>query len=72
MAIKKKRNDYTTVSIPRSLYARIEKTIEGTGFMSVSAFVAFILRELLLEKTDKPLFAEETQIREHLKKLGYL
>ncbi|MCR4328846.1 MAG: ribbon-helix-helix domain-containing protein [Patescibacteria group bacterium] len=69
---QKKRTDYTTISIPRPLHERVQKMIQGTGFTSASSFVSFILRELLLEKGDGHLLAEETKIRERLKKLGYL
>lgn len=38
---------YTTVSIPRPLYEKIKKRIEGTGFTSVSDYVVYVLREVL-------------------------
>ena len=63
---------YTTVSIPKPLNDRIKKLIKPTGFASTSAFVIFVLRELLLVQGDSALIASETKIKEHLKKLGYL
>jgi metal-responsive CopG/Arc/MetJ family transcriptional regulator len=68
---------YTTVSIPVTLYNRIKKIIEGTGFTSVSQFVTYILREVIVqyetEKTEEPFSEEDKQrIIEKLKKLGYI
>ena len=63
---------YTTVSIPRPLNDKIKKFIKKTGFASTSAFVTFILREILLEKKGKPSGLGEEKIKEHLKALGYL
>ncbi|MCD6301226.1 MAG: hypothetical protein J7L82_04065 [Staphylothermus sp.] len=73
----KKTVKYTTVSIPITLYNRIKKMIEGTGFTSVSQFVTYVLREVIIaheESTYKePLTEEEKQkIIEKLKKLGYI
>lgn len=67
-------SDYTTVSIPKILYEKVNQRIEGTGFTSVSRFVVFILRELVTEpKKDKTPFSEEDkkQLVEKLEKLGY-
>ena len=44
---KEKRVKYTTVSIPLTLYNRIKKLIEGTGFTSVSQYVTYVLREVI-------------------------
>ena len=68
---------YTTVSIPVTLYKRVKKMIEGTGFSSVSSFVTYVLREIVAmyeeEKAAEPFSDEEKeQIIEKLKKLGYL
>ena len=69
---------YTTVSIPVTLYRKIEKLIEGTGFKSVSEFVTYILREVIamkeLEKKYEPeLSPEEIEaIKRKLKALGYI
>ena len=69
----------TTVSIPKPLANRIKKQIEGTGFHSVSSYVTFVLRQLLMvsEGNDIPKHEAfdtklEAQVRENLKKLGYL
>ncbi|RLE71124.1 MAG: hypothetical protein DRJ37_05570 [Thermoprotei archaeon] len=68
---------YTTVSIPTTLYNRIKKIIEGTGFTSVSSFVTYVLREIAAayeEEEEAEPFSEEerNKIIEKLRKLGYL
>jgi len=35
------------VSIPTTLYRRIKRMIDGTGFTSVSSFVTYVLREVV-------------------------
>lgn len=69
---KKKQNnentvEYGTVSLPLPLVEKVKKKIKGTGFPSVSAFVAFILRQLL--STEE---VDVTELRERLKRLNYL
>lgn len=69
---------YTTVSIPKTLFKRIEKLIEDTSFRSVSEFVTYILRQVVsdmeAEKLKSERLAEEEKkvIIERLKRLGYL
>ena len=65
---------YTTVSIPKPLHDKVKKFIKNTGFASTSAFVIFVLRELLIqnERNERPLVAGEAEIKEHLKHLGYM
>ncbi len=74
---KEKRVKYTTVSIPLTLYNRIKKLIEGTGFTSVSQYVTYVLREVIASheesKYEEPFTEEDKQkIIEKLKKLGYI
>ena len=63
---------YTTVSIPKPLNDKIKKFIKNTGFASTSAFVIFVLREILVEKKGRSSELGEDKIKEHLKALGYL
>jgi Arc/MetJ-type ribon-helix-helix transcriptional regulator len=69
---------YTTVSIPESLFKRIEKLIEGSGFKSVSEFVTFVLRQVVADMEAEKLKGEgltdeeRKAIIERLKRLGYL
>ena len=73
-----RRIKYTTVSIPISLYERIRKMIEGTGFTSVSQFVVYVLREVISEMEEEKIRSdsiseeEKKAIIERLKRLGYI
>jgi Arc/MetJ-type ribon-helix-helix transcriptional regulator len=75
---EQKRSKYTTVSIPTSLYERIRRLIEGTGFTSVSQFVTYVLREVVADIEEEKLRSAEVSeeekkaIVERLKKLGYI
>ena len=71
------KRKYTTVSIPITLYNRIKKLIENTGFTSVSQYVTYVLREVVStheESKYKEPFTEEDRrkIIERLRRLGYL
>ncbi len=63
---------YTTVSIPEPLNKKIKKLIKNTGFVSASAFVIYVLRELLVNKTEPSQLPDREKIREHLRALGYI
>ncbi|BEP18340.1 ribbon-helix-helix domain-containing protein [Pyrofollis japonicus] len=73
-----RRTRYTTVSIPVTLYERIKKLIEGTGFTSVSQFVTYVLREVVAEMEEEKLRSEvvseeeKQAIIERLRRLGYI
>ncbi len=74
---KERKGKYTTVSIPVTLYKRIRRIIEGTGFTSVSQFVTYVLREVVAsyeqEQSEEPFTEEEKkEILDKLKRLGYL
>ena len=63
------------LSIPTSLYGRLEEKIKGTQFHSVSSYVTHILRKLISEEEEgeKPFTEEEEEkIKQNLKSLGYL
>ena len=63
----------TNISIPSSLYRQIQKRIEGTGFESVSAYVVYVLREVLSEdERDGLTQEEEERVKERLRTLGYI
>ena len=36
---------YTTISIPRELYNRVEKLIQGTGFRSSTEYIVYLTRQ---------------------------
>ncbi|MDE1857167.1 MAG: CopG family transcriptional regulator [Candidatus Micrarchaeota archaeon] len=66
-----KKQEFTSISIPTTLFKKVEKHIEETGFPSVSGYVAYILRVLLTEgKKDKSDYEAEL-IRKRLRELGY-
>jgi len=67
--------EFTQVSIPTSLYKKIEEKIKGTEISSVSSYITKVLRESLAkEEEDKEVFSaeEEAKIKERLKALGYI
>jgi len=66
--------EYSTISLPAPLVDKIKKNIEGTGINSVSAYVAFILRQILSSPTKKsPLKKkDEAEVKKRLRRLGYL
>jgi len=78
VAEQRRRSRHTTVSIPVSLYERIQRLIEGTGFTSVSQFVTYVLREVVAEMEEEKLRSsgvteeEKKEIIERLKRLGYI
>jgi metal-responsive CopG/Arc/MetJ family transcriptional regulator len=65
--------DYGTISLPMPLIDKIKKRIEGTGMNSVSAYVAFILRQILSSSNEKNDLnkKEIKEISERLRSLGY-
>ncbi len=72
-----RKGKYTTVSIPVTLYNRIKKLIEGTGFTSVSQYVTYVLREIVAAheeaRYEEPFTQEDKErILERLRRLGYL
>jgi metal-responsive CopG/Arc/MetJ family transcriptional regulator len=66
---------YTTITIPSALFAKLQGKIENTGFSSVSEYITFILREMLLEtenkKGKKGNNKETADLVDKLRKLGY-
>jgi Arc/MetJ-type ribon-helix-helix transcriptional regulator len=73
---KKKRGKFTAVSIPVQLFDKIEEQIKGTGFPSVSSYVAYVLREVLAGTREKGEFPftkdDQERVRRRLRALGYL
>jgi Arc/MetJ-type ribon-helix-helix transcriptional regulator len=63
------------ISIPASLYKKIEEAIKGTEFASVPDYVTRVLREKL-SQTAGPAEAftkeDEEKVKERLKALGYI
>ena len=66
--------EYGTVSLPLPLINKVKERIKGTGMNSVSAYVAFVLRQILSSSASgKELVSkkEEVEVRQRLKRLGY-
>lgn len=66
--------DKVTLKIPRPIYDRLKKVIEGSGFSSVNEFVVYVLRDLISSGIDEKeeLSKNEVEaIRQRLKNLGY-
>ncbi len=65
-----------TITIPDSLYKKIEKRVKETDFDSVSDYIVYVLEEVLasLEQEKEQAFSkkEEEKVKERLKALGYL
>jgi len=65
---------YGTISLPLPLIDAVKKRIEGTGINSVSAYVAFILRQIFSLSPKEEVLDKKTEeeIKERLRNLGYL
>ena len=68
----------TSVSIPTSLYKKIEERVKVTEFKSVSDYVTFVLREVLRDIEDNKeekqglTKEDEERVKKRLRALGYL
>lgn len=60
------------IFIPRYLYEKIKKKIEGSDFNSVSDYVVFVLEEVLETNNNEEDIGEKEKIKERLKALGYM
>jgi len=36
---------YTTISIPKELYTRVDQMIQGTGFRSTTEYIVYLVRQ---------------------------
>jgi Arc/MetJ-type ribon-helix-helix transcriptional regulator len=67
--------EFTSVSIPTSLFKKLEEHIKGTEFRSVASYAAKVLRESLSKaEPAAEVFSkdEEEKVKERLKALGYI
>ena len=71
---EKSKEDTSTVSIPASLYRKLEERIKGTGFDSVSSYVTYVLQEVIAEGGEEEPYSKEDEekVKERLRALGYL
>ena len=67
-------SDTKEVSIPSSLYLKAQKWIEENGgFESVDELVKFLIEEFISEDAGEVYTPEEEEeIKERLRKLGYI
>ncbi len=70
-------SDRVSIKIPRPLYNRLQRVIEGSGFSSATDFIVFVLRDLVgsLEPEGPPSELSQDElvaIRKKLENLGYL
>lgn len=70
------KREYGTVSLPMPLINSIKEKIKGTGIHSVSAYVSFILRQILSSPDSNNMNGldkkTEEEIKSRLEKLGYI
>ena len=66
--------EYGTISLPMPLIKKVKERIKGTGLNSVSAYVAYVLRQILSSSKTEELLDKETEedTKKRLKSLGYL
>jgi len=67
--------EFTNVSIPTSLYKRIEEKIKDSEIKSVSSYISKVLRESLSEEkagAEALSKEDEEKVKERLKALGYI
>jgi hypothetical protein len=57
--------EYVNIPIPKPLYERLVRTLEGSGYRSVTEYIIFLVRKVLPD-----LESEEAERR--LKALGYI
>lgn len=62
---KDNKVEYGTISLPEPLIEKLKENIKGTGMSSVSAYVAYILRQVISGES-------ESEVRKRLKSLNYL
>jgi len=61
------------VRLPEEIALAVEERIRGSSFVSVDAFVSFVLARLL-EQSGETVFSEEDEkaLKERLRSLGYI
>ena len=69
------KEERADVSIPASLYKKIEEKIKGTEIDSVSSYVTKVIQENLAKEegaSESLSKDDEEKVKERLKALGYL
>lgn len=60
------------MKIPKELYDKIKKQIEGTDFKSVEEFIIYTLETMLEDTEEVYLREDEEKVKKRLKALGYI
>ena len=72
----KKQEKLLNIQIPEHQEKKIKKRIGGTGFNSVSAYITYVLEEIMSDmdedKDDTFTEEDEEKVKERLRSLGYL
>ena len=69
--------DRAPVELPERVLSRVERRVERTDFGSASAYVTFVLEEVLAsvetgDDLDDAETVDEDEVRDRLRSLGYL
>ncbi len=64
-------SDMSIISIPKKLMGRLNENVEKSDFKTVSEYVAFLLRLMIIEDV-KLDGKKENIVKDRLKRLGYL
>jgi Arc/MetJ-type ribon-helix-helix transcriptional regulator len=69
-----KSRDKVTIKIPRPLYNKLKVVISESGYDSVTDFIVFVLRDLIMSAaaSGQSKETELENIKQRLKSLGYL
>ncbi len=73
--IREMDTEFTSISIPVSLFEGVKEMIEDTGFTSVSSYTAYVLRQIIVQakEGEVPYTDEDLEkVRDKLEALGYL
>ncbi|MDH5794775.1 MAG: CopG family transcriptional regulator [Candidatus Bathyarchaeota archaeon] len=57
--------EYANIPIPKPLYERLVKTLEGSGYRSATEYIIFLVRKVLPD-------LESENVESRLRALGYM
>jgi hypothetical protein len=57
--------DYVNIPIPKPLYNRLTKSLEGSGYRSTTEYIIFLIRKKLPD-------LESKEMEKRLRALGYI
>lgn len=70
--MKGEKTRFSTVSLPTPLIEKVKEKIKGTGFTSVSAYVEYILREIVTGEEKEKKSSDAEKVKAKLRALGYI